>query len=115
MAGPFTMKERSSSAIVCSRAITPPMQAAPMAAVDTHLDSNGANGGNGGMAAGGAIYSTGPVIISYSILSNNFAEAGNGGNGGNAYGGVGNGGSAGMAATLMAGRSTARGAIMSFI
>jgi hypothetical protein len=59
------------------------------------VDSNGANGGSGGMAAGGAIYSTGPVIISYSILSNNFAEAGNGGNGGNAGGIAGNGGSAG--------------------
>ncbi|MGP8199407.1 MAG: beta strand repeat-containing protein [Limisphaerales bacterium] len=59
------------------------------------LDSNGTNGGNGGLAAGGAIYSTGPVMISYSILSNNFAEAGNGGNGGNAGGAIGNGGNAG--------------------
>ena len=60
-----------------------------------NLDSNGGNGGSGGMAAGGAIYSAGPVIISYSILSNNIVEAGNGGNGGNACGAIGNGGSAG--------------------
>jgi hypothetical protein len=59
------------------------------------LDSNGTNGGDGGLAEGGAIYSTGPVMISYSILSNNFAQAGNGGNGGNAGGQDGNGGNAG--------------------
>jgi hypothetical protein len=47
------------------------------------------------MARGGAIYSTGPVIISYSILTNNLAQAGNGGNGGNAGGQIGNGGNAG--------------------
>ncbi|MGD0814149.1 MAG: immunoglobulin domain-containing protein [Verrucomicrobiota bacterium] len=53
---------------------------------------NGTNGTSGGDAAGGAIYTTGPLMISYSILSNNFTEAGNGGNGGNAFGDVGNGG-----------------------
>jgi hypothetical protein len=56
------------------------------------INGNGASGTPGGSAAGGAIYSTGPLIISYSILSNNFAEAGNGGNGGNAGGEFGNGG-----------------------
>jgi hypothetical protein len=53
---------------------------------------NGTNGAPGGEAAGGAIYSTGQLMISYSILSNNFAEAGKGGNGGNAFGVIGNGG-----------------------
>jgi hypothetical protein len=61
----------------------------------TGASVNGTNAASGGSAAGGAIYSTGPLIISYSILSNNIAEAGNGGNGGNAFGGVGNGGNAG--------------------
>jgi hypothetical protein len=59
------------------------------------LNSDGTNGGDGGLAAGGAIYSTGPVIISYSILNNNFVEAGNGGNGGSGGGAAGNGGNAG--------------------
>jgi hypothetical protein len=59
------------------------------------IDSNGANGAPGGSAAGGAIYSTGPVIISYSILDNNLVAAGNGGNGGSGGGSTGNGGSAG--------------------
>jgi hypothetical protein len=59
------------------------------------LDSNGTNGGSGDLAAGGAIYSTGPVFISYSILTNNNVQAGNGGNGGNAGGAIGSGGNAG--------------------
>jgi hypothetical protein len=59
------------------------------------IDSNGANGTSGGNAAGGAIYSTGPVSISYSQFTSNFALAGNGGNGGNAGGGFGDGGNAG--------------------
>ncbi|MGP8200111.1 MAG: beta strand repeat-containing protein [Limisphaerales bacterium] len=53
---------------------------------------NGTNGTAGGDTAGGAIYSTGTLMISYSILANNFAEAGDGGNGGNAFGVIGNGG-----------------------
>ena len=67
------------------------------------INSNGTNGGSGGMAAGGAIYSTGPVFISYSILTNNFVEAGNGGNGGNAGGAAGNGGSAGSGGNAFGG------------
>ncbi len=63
--------------------------------VQPGFNGNGTNGGSGGNAAGGAIYSTGPLIILYSILTNNTAQAGSGGNGGNAGGEVGNGGSAG--------------------
>lgn len=59
------------------------------------LNANGGNAGSGGMAAGGAIYSTGPVTLSFSVFSNNIVLAGAGGNGGAAGGGVGNGGSAG--------------------
>jgi hypothetical protein len=59
------------------------------------VNSDGANGASGGSASGGAIYSTGPLIVSYSIFTNDFAEAGNGGSGGNGGGGFGNGGSAG--------------------
>jgi hypothetical protein len=67
---------------------------------------NGANGGDGvsgGPALGGAIYSTGPVSIYYSVLGTNTAGAGSGGSGGAGtsgfiFGGVGgNGGSGGGA------------------
>ena len=64
---------------------------------------NGANGGSGAGAAGGAIYSTGPLIVSFSLLTNNYAEAGNGGNGGNATGGLANGGSAGSGGNAFGG------------
>jgi hypothetical protein len=56
---------------------------------------NGTNGGPGGSVAGGAIYSTGPLFIYSSILTNNTAQAGNGGNGGNGTGQIANGGNAG--------------------
>jgi len=57
---------------------------------------NGTSGTPGGSASGGAIYSTGSLTLSYSILTNNLAQAGNGGSGGNAgngAGATGNGGS----------------------
>jgi len=66
--------------------------------------ANGSNGGDGGdgtsggTAAGGAIYSTGPVRIYYSVLGTNTAGGGSGGSGGTGTAGVifgGNGGSAG--------------------
>lgn len=58
-------------------------------------EGNGTNGAPGGNASGGAIYSTGPVLIWFSILTNNTVQAGNGGNGGSATGETGDGGSAG--------------------
>jgi hypothetical protein len=66
-------------------------------------EGNGANGQPGGNAAGGAIYSTGPLAILSSILTNNFAEAGYGGNGGFATGGLANGGNAGYGGNAFGG------------
>ena len=71
--------------------------------------ANGSNGGNGnsgtsgGTAAGGAIYSTGPVGIYYSVVGTNTAGGGSGGSGGTGASGLlfggngGNGGSGGGA------------------
>lgn len=65
--------------------------------------SNGGNGGNGLPAAGGAIYSTGPLFVYSSLFTNNYAQAGNGGAGGNANGVEGNGGNAGNGANASGG------------
>lgn len=66
---------------------------------ETNVDNgNGSSGTSGGTAAGGAIYSTGPLSIYFSIVGTNSALGGSGGSGGGGEDGVvfgGNGGNAG--------------------
>ncbi len=82
-------------------------------ATNSNNSNNGTSGTSGGSASGGAIYSTGTLIVAYTTFSNNVVTAGSGGSGGAGSGSSflfgGNGGAGGNGGSAFGGAITAYG------